>query len=89
MVCEDCLQNKPELLGKTARRLRRVPSSSADKGVDRHIDRDRDGDDAYLGQKVYIDNYTKKQGRAPASTTLLWPKCYRHPDRSTRDLCSG
>jgi len=61
----------------------------ADKDADRHIERDRDGDDAYFGQKVYIDNYTKKQGRAPASTTLLWPKCYRHPDRSTRDRCSS
>jgi hypothetical protein len=85
-VCEDCLERKPDLLEKTAVKLKKAPSGPEGKGA-RSIESDRGVKDAYLHKRTYIDAYEKRRGRAPSSTTLMWPKCYRHPDRSTKDRC--
>ncbi len=86
-VCETCLEKKPKLLEKTAVKLKQIKDRTA-PASGREIDRDRDTKDTYLHHITYIKNYEERTGKAPSSTTLLWPKCYKHPDRSTRDRCS-
>jgi hypothetical protein len=86
-VCEDCLERKPGLLEKTAVKLRRVPRPPDKEKGEKAIHRDRDSHETYLHRKTYIQRYEKKKGTAPSSTTLIWPKCFRHPNRSTKDRC--
>gem|GEM_PF-3490230 len=72
-VCETCL---PRAEGQLAR----GGGGGEGGGDDRRSNR-------YLKEQ-YIAERLQDQGRHATHMTLKWPKCYRHPDRSTKDVCS-
>jgi len=72
-VCETCLP-RAETLHEAATAGRRG------KGDDRKGKR-------YLQQQLIADRL-RQEGKSATHGSIVWPKCYRHPDRSTKDKCA-
>jgi hypothetical protein len=44
------------------------------------------GGGRYLREQVIADR-RRQEGRSTTYQSIKWPKCYKHPDRSTKDSC--
>lgn len=72
-ACEACLPRAEALMEK--------PGSGGRSADDRKSPR-------YLREQA-IGERLREEGRSPTHMTLTWPKCKRHPDRSTREKCAA
>jgi hypothetical protein len=73
-VCETCLPRAEKELQTKA--IRGEPTGHDQrKGV------------RYLKDQLVADRL-RKEGRSTSYGSIKWPKCYRHPERSTKDVCA-